>query len=357
MTAHATPVRPAGSAAIRHPLPGLTRLRTGWLLLGVAAVMVVAVAGVVVGPVRLDPFAVIRDLAGLDSGLSERDRAIVYQLRLPRVVLAMLVGATLAICGAAYQGVFGNPLADPYLLGVAAGAGLGATIAIAAGGSRLPDHYVPVFAFVGAIASVGLTYLLGTAGGRRGSATTLILSGVAVASFMTAIQTFVQQRHQETIREVYSWILGRLTTAGWGEVLVLLPYTVLATVVLLANRWVLDVLVLGDDDAAALGLNPRRIRLILVAAASLGTAAAVSVSGLIGFVGIIVPHTVRLLAGAGHRVLLPLSLLYGAAFLVVADLMARMLLAPAELPIGVVTAFFGAPFFALVLHLSRRYLS
>ncbi len=350
MTVQAGPVSPGALA-----LPGLTRLRVGWVLVGLLVMVAAVVAGVVIGPVPLDPFAVVRDLVGLDSGLSDSDRTIIYELRLPRVVLAMLVGATLAISGAAYQGAFGNPLADPYLLGVAAGAGLGATVAIAIGGAR-PIH-IPIYAFVGAIVAVGLTYVVGTAAGRGGSATTLILSGVAVASFMTALQTFVQQRYQETIREVYSWILGRLTTAGWGEVLVLLPYTLLAVTVLLANRWVLDVLVLGDDEAAALGLNPRRTRLIIVVAASLGTAAAVSVSGLIGFVGVIVPHTVRLLAGTGHRVVLPLSLLFGAGFLVVADLIARMLLAPAELPIGVITAFFGAPFFALVLHLSRRHLT
>ncbi|MCI0686180.1 MAG: iron ABC transporter permease [Sporichthyaceae bacterium] len=350
MTVQAGPVSPGALA-----LPGLTRLRVGWVLVGLLVMVAAVVAGVVIGPVPLDPFAVVRDLVGLDSGLSDSDRTIIYELRLPRVVLAMLVGATLAISGAAYQGAFGNPLADPYLLGVAAGAGLGATVAIAIGGAR-PIH-IPIYAFVGAIVAVGLTYVVGAAAGRGGSATTLILSGVAVASFMTALQTFVQQRYQETIREVYSWILGRLTTAGWGEVLVLLPYTLLAVTVLLANRWVLDVLVLGDDEAAALGLNPRRTRLIIVVAASLGTAAAVSVSGLIGFVGVIVPHTVRLLAGTGHRVVLPLSLLFGAGFLVVADLIARMLLAPAELPIGVITAFFGAPFFALVLHLSRRHLT
>lgn len=359
MTARASATGGTGLLVPPVALPGLTRLRLGWVLAGLAGIVLALVAGVVIGPVRLDPLAVVKDLIGLDSGLSASDRTIIYQLRLPRVVLAMLVGATLAICGAAYQGVFGNPLADPYLLGVAAGAGLGATLAIAVGGAgaSATPMYIPIFAFIGALVSATLAYLVGTAGGRRGSATTLILAGVAVASFMTAVQTFVQQRYQESIREVYSWVLGRLTTAGWGEVLVLLPYTVLTVAVLVANRWVLDVLVLGDDEAAALGLNPRRTRLIIVVVASLGTAAAVSVSGLIGFVGVIVPHTVRLLAGAGHRVVLPLSLLFGATFLVFADLLARTLLAPAELPIGVITAFFGAPFFALVLHLSRRSLT
>ena len=201
---------------------------------------------------------------------------------------------------------------------------------------------------------MALTYALGTAGGGRASTASLILAGVAVASFLTAMQTYVQQRNQDTIRQVYTWILGRLSTAGWGEVRLLLPYAVVTWVVLLAHRRVLDVLAVGDDEAATLGVHAQRSRLIIIVAASLGTAAAVSVSGLIAFVGIIVPHTVRLLAGQSHRVVLPLSMLFGGAFLCLADLLARTLSSPAEIPIGVVTAFFGAPFFVLVLRSSRR---
>ncbi|MBA2283834.1 MAG: iron chelate uptake ABC transporter family permease subunit, partial [Acidimicrobiia bacterium] len=207
-------------------------------------------------------------------------------------------------------------------------------------------------AFVGALAAVALTYVLGAAGGGHRSTASLILAGVAVASFLTAAQTYVQQRKIDTISRVYSWILGRLTTAGWREVLLVLPYAALTFVVLLLHRRILDVLAVGDDEAATLGVHARRSRLLVVVAASLGTAAAVSVSGLIGFVGIIVPHTVRLLAGGSHRVILPLSLLFGGAFLVLTDLLARTLSSPAEIPIGVVTAFFGAPFFVLVLRRS-----
>ena len=345
----------AGDAAAVQA--GLTRLRPVWLLAGILAVLAATVVGLVVGSVALPPVGVIKEVLGLPSGLSATDTAIINELRLPRVVLALLVGATLASCGAAYQGVFANPLADPYTLGVAAGAGLGATIAIAlAGPGSATPGYVPVAAFAGALLAVTLTYVLGTTGGRNRSVTALIVAGVAVASFLTAAQTYVMQQNTDTIRQVYSWILGRLSTAGWGEVLILLPYFLLTTAILLSHRWTLDVLGLGDDEAAALGINVRRIRLLIVAAASLGTAAAVSVSGLIAFVGIIVPHTVRLVAGSGHRVLLPLSLLFGGAFLVLADLAARTIVAPAELPIGVITAFFGAPFFALVLHTSRKYL-
>jgi iron complex transport system permease protein len=251
--------------------------------------------------------------------------------------------------------VFRNPLADPYLLGAAAGAGLGVTIVIVgtAEGAATPG-VAPIAAFAGALSAVALTYALGRSGGGRTSTASLILAGVAVTSFFTAMQTYVQQRNQDTIRQVYTWILGRLSTAGWNEVRLLLPYAVVTWLVLLAHRRVLDVLSVGDDEAASLGVNPRRTRLLVIVAASLGTAAAVSVSGLIAFVGIIVPHTVRLLAGTSHRVVLPLSILFGGAFLCLADLLARTLSSPAEIPIGVVTAFFGAPFFVLVLRSSRR---
>jgi iron complex transport system permease protein len=206
---------------------------------------------------------------------------------------------------------------------------------------------------VGALAAVALTYALGaTAGGR--SASTLLLAGIAVANFFTALQTYVQQRNVETIREVFSWILGRLTTAGWRDVAVLTPYVVVSSAVLLSYRRVLDVMAVGDDEAAALGIDVRRARIIVILAASFGTAAAVAASGLIGFVGVIVPHTVRLLVGRSYRVILPLSLLFGGAFLVLADLLARMIARPAELPIGVITAFFGAPFFLVALRSYKR---
>ena len=336
-------------------------LRAGLLLAGCACLAGAALLAVLVGPVRLDPAGVLAELAGrlplveVHGGLPDRDAAILWQLRLPRVVLGALVGAMLALAGAAYQGVFRNPLADPYLLGAAAGAGLGATLAIAYGPdtSSWPVGLLPLAAFTGAVAGVAAAYALGRSGGGR-TTTTLVLAGVAVASFLTAIQTFVQQREDDTLREVYGWILGRLSTAGWKEVVLILPYTLLSAAVIVACRRLLDVLAVGDDEAASLGVRAARVRLVVVAAATLGTAAAVAVSGLIGFVGIIVPHTVRLIAGSSYRLVVPLCLLLGAAFMILADLVARTVMAPGELPIGVVTAFFGAPFFAVVLRATRR---
>ena len=338
------------------------RLRVGWLVGAVVAVVAAAVVALAFGPASLDPWAVAAEVldhlpfVDIDSGLEARERAIVWDLRLPRVTLGLLVGSMLALAGGSYQGVFRNPLADPYLLGVAAGAGLGATLAIVSGASNGTGIFdpLPMAAFAGALLAVALTYLLGAAGDRFRSPAALILAGVATASFLTAVQTFVQQRESETLRDVYAWLLGRLSTARWDEVRLLLPYAIIAGVVLVAHRRVLDVLAVGDEEASALGLHPKRIRLIVVIAASLGAAAAVAVSGLIAFVGIIVPHTVRLLFGSSYRVILPLSMLLGGAFVTLADLLARMALSPAEIPIGVVTAFFGAPFFVVVMRTSRR---
>jgi iron complex transport system permease protein len=339
------------------------RVSWGWWLAAAVALAAAVVVGLAVGPVSIDPAGVAREIAdripgvSIDSGLTPREATIVWDIRFPRVVLGLLVGAMLAVSGASYQGAFRNPLADPWLLGAAAGAGLGVTIAIiqTASGASTPG-YVPLAAFGGALVAVVLTYALGASGssGARLSPAALILAGVAVASFLTAAQTYIQQRHQDTIRQVYSWLLGSLSTAGWHEVRLVLPYAIGSTIVLLSQRRTLDVLSVGDEEAGSLGLNARRSRLIVVTAASLGTAAAVSVSGLIGFVGIIVPHTVRLLAGSSNRVIVPLSLLFGGAFLALADVVARMAQSPSEIPIGVVTAFFGAPFFVLVLRTSRR---
>ncbi|MEU7904245.1 iron ABC transporter permease [Actinoplanes sp. NPDC049118] len=339
-------------------------LRAGWFAGGVVAVLVALVAGIAFGPVNLPPAGVAAELLNLvpgvqiDSGLNAREVAIITELRLPRVVLGLLVGAMLALAGAAYQGVFRNPLADPHLLGVAAGAGLGVTAVIAFRSgtgdatANLPMS-VPLAAFVGAIVAVALTWLLGGAGGRARGPATLILAGVAVSAFLAAAQTYLMQQHVDTLREVYSWLLGRLATAGWHDVLLVLPYAAVTGAIVLSQRRELDVLTVGDEEAASLGLHPQRSRYLLIVAASLGTAAAVSVSGLIGFVGIIVPHTLRLLAGPSYRSILPLSVLFGAAFLALTDLVARTVASPNEIPIGVVTAFFGAPFFAIVLRKSR----
>jgi iron complex transport system permease protein len=296
-------------------------------------------------------------LLSVDSGLSATDWSIVWQIRAPRVVLAAIVGSTLSIAGASYQGVFRNPLVDPYLLGVAAGAGLGATIVITINRSGTSSWIIdplPMIAFGGGLIAVLVTYLLGTTAKGERSSTSLVLAGVAVTSLATAAQTFLLQRNSDVVRQVYSWILGRLSSATWGDVRLVLPYVVFSTVVLLLHRRLLDVLRVGDEEAAALGVNVKRVRLAVVIAATLGTASVVAVSGLIGFVGIIVPHAVRLVVGTSYRLVLPISLLFGAAFLILADIPGRVLDNPAETPIGVVTAFLGAPFFLLILRTRKN---
>lgn len=338
--------------------------RVGWKWwLGASSVLAGAILiGAVIGPASIGfvdaAKALVSLFPGIDLGtdLSELELAILQVIRFPRVFLAVLVGAALSVSGAAYQGVFRNPLADPYLLGVAAGAGLGATLAIVSVGAGADSTIpiIPAAAFLGAVVGVVLSYGLGrTVGGSR-TVTSLILAGVAVAAFLTAIQTFVQQRNAETLREVYDWILGRLATTGWDDVRLILPYMIVSAVGIFVHRRALDVMAVGDEEASSLGLQVGRTRLLVVAAATLGAAAAVAVAGLIGFVGIIVPHAVRLVAGTSYRRVLPLSAMFGGAFLVLADIVARSVLAPAEVPIGVVTAFLGAPFFVLVLRTSRR---
>lgn len=318
-------------------------------------------ASLVTGPADLPVLGVLKAIVGqlplvhLRSGLGPTGDAVVWQLRMPEVALGCLVGATLAVAGASYQGVFSNPLADPYLLGVAAGAGLGATIAIIAAPSltQLPVSPLPLCAFVGALAAVGATFVLGRGRATSAGPAALLLGGVAVAAFFTAVQTFLQQQHSQDIQAIYGWVLGSLATPGWASVELAAPYVGVALVVLLGCRRLLDVLSLGDDEAASVGVNAPRVRLAVISAATLGTAAAVSVSGLIGFVGIIVPHTLRLLGGTSYRRILPLSVLCGAGFLVLANVVANSVLSPAEVPLGVVTACLGAPFFLFVLRRSR----
>jgi iron complex transport system permease protein len=342
------------------PVVRLRRWRGfGWFAIALGVVAGAMVLGAMVGPsgtsVWRVPLEFLDRIPGIsiDSGVSDREWSIIWNIRMPRVVLAGIVGAMLAVGGTAYQGVFRNPLVDPYLLGAAAGAGLGATIVIAYRGSfsntGWPIDPVPLVAFVFAIGTVAITYFVGASFGGARSTANLVLAGVAMVSLTTAIQTFILQRNSEVVRDVYSWILGRVNTASWADVRLVTPYVAVSCLVLFLHRRHLDLLRVGDEEAATLGVPVARVRLIVVVAATLGTAAVVAVSGLIGFVGLIVPHAVRLIAGSSYRRVLPLAAAFGAAFLILVDIPGRMLTAPAELPIGVVTAFFGAPFFILLL--------
>jgi iron complex transport system permease protein len=250
--------------------------------------------------------------------------------------------------------VFRNPLADPYLLGIAAGAGLGATICIVevGHGNSVPT-ITPWLAFGGALVAVALTWVMGGSG-RRSDTATLILAGVAISSILTSAQTYLQQTSNDSITTVYLWLLGSLGGATWPQIVLILPYVLGCCVVCIASARALDVLSVGDLEARSLGVPVTRVRLLVVVAASLGTAAVVSVAGLIGFVGLVVPHMVRLVVGTSYRRILPICVFVGAAFLVICDTIARALLSGAQLPIGIVTAVIGAPVFVLILNVSRR---
>ncbi|MEU8360684.1 iron ABC transporter permease [Nonomuraea sp. NPDC048882] len=336
---------------------GPARARPLWVVCALGLLAVSMIAGLLDGAADISPWQVVLQMADwlpfvhVDSGLAPVEQGLLFELRLPRVLVAAVVGGLLAMAGAGYQGVFRNPLADPYLLGAAAGAGLATTAAIV----LLPSvsGSIPVAAFIGAVGGVFLAYTLGSTAGRAGGTATLVLAGVAVTSFLTAIQTFIQQFKVEELQRVYSWILGDVG-GGWDQLWLVLPYAAVSSVLLLLHGRMLDVLSVGDEEAGSLGVRAARVRLTVLLAASLATAAAVAVSGLIGFVGIVIPHVVRRLAGGSYRVVLPLSMIGGAAFLVLGDLVARTVIAPAELPIGVVTMFVGAPFFVAVLRVTRR---
>lgn len=318
-----------------------------WRTTAMTAVVLVLVAllALSIGAVHVDFTALVRSTLHLGGGLTGLEQVVVWELRLPRVVLAILVGAALATSGAVYQTVFRNPLADPYLLGTAAGAGLGATIAMSGGGGF--HAYLPLFAFIGGVVAVITTFTF--AGGPFADPRSLLLAGIAVGSFATAVQTYIQQRNSAVLRPVYSWILGELTSANWTTVRWAALYILLAIAGMVAVSRRLDALMLSDDEAYSLGIHPNHLRIFAVGCATLATATAVSASGLIGFVGIIVPHLVRgLTKRATNRALLSIALA-GASFLTLADLGARTLLSPAELPIGVLTALVGAPFFAVVM--------
>jgi cobalamin transport system permease protein len=279
---------------------------------------------------------------------------IVFDIRLPRVIAAALVGSALSYSGTAYQGIFRNPLADPFLLGVASGAGFGAAIAIV---SPLPSDaygfgWVPVFAFIGAMVTVTLVYLVSrTAPGSQGA--TLILAGVALSAVLSAAISFMLLTGGESSQPILSFIFGGFNSSSWTRLAVALPYIAVGGLVVSLHARILNVFQLDREQAAQLGVDVTRSTLIVLAAASLMAAAAVAVAGIIGFVGLIVPHAARMLVGADHRRLLPVAALGGAAFLITADVASRTLLDPQEIPVGVLTAMLGGPFFLYLLRTRR----
>jgi iron complex transport system permease protein len=327
------------------------RSRAAAAFLGVAVLVALMVA-VRFGSVTLTNGQV---LAALGGGGDPVHRDIVVQLRLPRALLAVLVGGGLALAGATFQALLRNPLAEPYILGISGGAAAAAVLAIGLGLVAAGSWVLPGAAFAGALVAIGLVFRVATAVDRSLDVRVLLLAGVVVGAFFTAVIALVLALSDApAVRGAVLWMMGSLAGADWQAVTVAAVYTLPAAVVLVGLARSLDLMAIGEETAAYLGTDVEHVKRIAFGVASLITAAGVAVAGVIGFVGLIVPHGVRLAVGSDHRRLLPLSFLAGAVFLVLADLIARVALAPTEIPIGVVTAFVGVPLFLVLLRGSLR---
>ncbi|HDP70060.1 MAG TPA: iron ABC transporter permease [Actinobacteria bacterium] len=291
----------------------------------------------------------------LDEGTINTYETILFKVRFARVVLAVFVGIALSVSGVVYQGIFKNPMADPYIIGVSSGAALGATIAaiIFKGLGVLGFSLVPVFAFIGATTTVFFVYNLARTGTKVPVAT-LLLAGVAIGALLHAATSFVMVFGTKDLHFIIFWLMGGFSSKNWDHVMVMLPFLVVGLPLIFYFSRDLNLLLLGEERAQQLGIEAERIKKILIVVASLLAASAVAVSGIIGFVGLIVPHMVRLVTGPDHRFLIPCSALFGASFVVFSDLLARTLMAPTEIPLGVITALFGAPFFIYLLKRSKR---
>jgi len=347
----------------------MVQTRTTYLAVLLAAVLAmvgVAAVSLAVGAADLSVGEAVRALLGRE-GVPPSHVVIVQRIRVPRTLLALLVGAGLSVVGAVMQGFFQNPMAGPYLIGVSSGASLGATVAIlfgldtwlAACAKKAPAwsgwifnlsgvHATPVFAFVGALAVTFVVYSLARVGGKTPTAT-LLLTGIAVGTLASSIASFLMILKQHSMAEVVVWLMGGLSGRGQAELKLLLPYFVVCVGVLSVFARDLNVMLTGDETAYHLGINVERVKLVLLVFASLLAAAVVSVSGVIGFVGLVVPHMTRLIVGPDHRRLIPATLFIGAALLTAADIAARKILPGSEVPIGIVTTFVGCPFFIYLL--------
>lgn len=319
-----------------------------------------ALASIVVGSVFIPP-ATLAELVksailGTPSQLDPNGSfaAILFQLRVPRTVLLILVGAALAGSGSAYQGLFRNPLADPFLIGVSSGAGMGAVIAMSIQWpyTTLGLLAVPLAAFLGAVAAVLVVSQLARVG-KTVPTTNLILAGVSVSAFSSAVTSLLMINSSGELRRAIVWLMGGATLSGWGPVWGVLPYAAIGLGVLLVLAHPLNVLQFGDEQAQQLGIPVQKVRMWVILAATLSTAAAVAFAGVIGFVGLVIPHIIRLLWGGDHRRLLPLSMMGGSSLLLITDVAARTISAPQEIPVGIITALMGAPFFLWVLKRSK----
>jgi iron complex transport system permease protein len=334
--------------------------RTVAVVLALGGVLLVAAAvSVSMGPVQIPMGHVVSVLVstfGIEvAEHTETERLVIEQLRLPRVVVATLVGAALGVAGTTMQALFRNPMADPGIIGVSAGGATGAVLSIAFGVHRAFGLALPLFSFLGAMAAASLVYGISSVGGRI-SMVTLLLAGVAVGAFLSAVVSavVVLVPENEGLRQILFWLVGGLDSRSWEHVRVAGPFIGVGVLVSSLFARDLNLFMLGDDDARSLGVRVGLVRPVLITAATMATGAAVAVSGIIGFVGLVVPHMLRIVLGPDNRVLVPASALGGATFLLIADTVARTAVQPAELRVGIVTAFVGAPFFLFLLVRNKR---
>lgn len=320
----------------------------------------VIILGVSIGSVSI-PFSevttiFIQSLLHFDIGavVDDTTKNIVMKIRFPRVVLAFFVGASLAICGAAFQGLLKNPLADPYTLGVSSGASFGAVLVIFYGITLFGPFTLPIFAIIGGFLTILVVIMFARVVQRTLSMETIILTGIIISSFLGSLLSLMVALSGEELRQIIHWLLGSVSMRGWNYTLMILPFFIVGSLVLLFSSSELNALSFGEERAHHLGVNVQTRKMLILVSASVVTGAAVAVSGTIGFVGLVIPHMIRLVFGTDHRHLLPLSILYGGSFLILADLVARTIVAPIELPIGVITAIIGAPVFAAILFRQRR---
>ncbi|HSG45115.1 MAG TPA: iron ABC transporter permease [Anaerolineales bacterium] len=316
------------------------------------ALFIAILLSLAIGSVFISPNELWQVILGNGTEVST---SILWRIRLPRTVLIALTGAALAGSGATYQGLFRNPLADPFLIGIASGAGLGAVIAMSI---EWPYSFwglmaIPMAAFIAALLTVFIVYSLARVG-QTIPTTNLILAGVAFSSFATSLTSFLMIRSTSEVRRALGWLLGGATQNNWTAILAMLPYLLIGLGILLFSGHALNVLQYGDDQAQQLGLNVTRTKRILLIASSLTTASAVAFSGIIGFIGLIVPHLIRLWFGPDYKRLLPLSILGGGTALLLSDIVARVIITPQEIPVGIITALVGAPFFLWVLRTAKN---
>lgn len=314
------------------------------------ALLVVSIwLGVSFGSVNI-PFSTL-----WDSETNAVAHNILWQIRMPRVVLSILVGASLALAGAAFQGLLKNPLADPYTLGISSGASVGAVATIFFGISLpvIGNYTLPLFSMIGALITITLVMSFARVVDRTMKMETLILTGIIFSSFLGSCISLMVALTGEQLREIIGWLLGSVSMRGWPYVQMILPFVVVGMLIIWLNRRELNAMIYGEERAQYLGVNVKRSKYMILAGGSMLTGASVAVSGTIGFVGLVIPHMVRILIGADHRHLLTLSLLNGASLLVICDLVSRTIIAPTELPIGVITAFIGAPVFAYIFFKQR----